>query len=74
MPEGARLVIIERRMPEFALDDPAAIMLDLHMMAITGGRARTLAEFDALLSQAGLERTRVVPTRSGTTLIEAVPT
>ena len=28
---------------------PAAIMLDLHMMTITGGRARSLAEFEALL-------------------------
>ena len=54
MPENARLVIVERLMPERATDDPAAIMLDLHMMTITGGRARSLAEFAALLSQAGL--------------------
>ena len=41
MPEGARLAIIERLLPERAADDPAAIMLDLHMMTITGGRARS---------------------------------
>ena len=46
MPEGAKLAIIERLLPERAADDPAAIMLDLHMMTITGGRARSLAEFD----------------------------
>ena len=38
-------------MPERAADDPAAIMLDLHMMTITGGRARSLAEFEALLAE-----------------------
>ncbi len=29
-------------------------MLDLHMMTITGGRARSLAEFEALLAETGL--------------------
>ena len=45
MPEGAKLAIIERLLPERAADDPAAIMIDLHMMTITGGRARSLADF-----------------------------
>ncbi len=44
MPDGAKLVIVERLLPERATDDPAAIMLDLHMMTITGGRARSLAD------------------------------
>ena len=72
MPEGAKLVVIERLLPERASDDPAAIMLDLHMMAITGGRARSLADFERLLSQAGLALAKVTPTRSGLSLIEAV--
>ena len=71
MPENARLVIVERLMPERAADDPAAIMLDLHMMTITGGRARSLAEFAALLSQAGLKLARTAPISSGLTIIEA---
>ena len=50
MPEGAKLAIIERLLPARAADDPAAIMLDLHMMTITGGRARSFAEFRTLLS------------------------
>ncbi len=33
-------------------------MLDLHMMIITGGRARSLAEFEALLAEAGLKRSK----------------
>jgi hypothetical protein len=72
MPDRARLVIIERLLPERATDDPAAIMLDLHMMTITGGRARSLAEFEALLSEAGLALSKATPTRSGLTIIEAV--
>ena len=67
----ARLLILERLMSETALDDPAAIMLDLHMMAITGGKARTKAEMEALIAAAGLSLAAVVPTADGTSLIEA---
>ena len=72
MPEDARLAIIERLLPERAADDPAAIMLDLHMMAITGGRARSLAEFEALLSETGLTLAKVTRSSSGLSIIEAV--
>jgi hypothetical protein len=48
-------------------------MLDLHMMTITGGRVRSLAEFEELLSQAGLKLSKVTPTRAGLTIIEAAP-
>ena len=71
MPEGAKLAIIERLLPERAADDPAAIMIDLHMMTITGGRARSLADFTTLLSKAGLTRSKVTPTSSGLAIIEA---
>ena len=59
-------------MPERATDDPAAIMLDLHMMTITGGRARSLAAFEALLADAGLGLAQATPTGSGLTIIEAI--
>jgi hypothetical protein len=71
MKESARLVIVERLMPERAMDDPAAIMLDLHMMTITGGRARTLAEFTALLSDSGLGQAQATRTTSGLAVIAA---
>jgi hypothetical protein len=73
MPPTARLVIIERLMREHAADDPAAVMLDLHMMAITGGRARTIAEIEDLLSPAGLQLASVTSTHSGLSIIEATP-
>jgi O-methyltransferase domain/Dimerisation domain len=72
MDDGARLAIVERLMADRAAD-PAAIMLDLHMMTITGGRARSVAEFEALLADAGLALTRTTATPSGLTLIEATP-
>ena len=71
MADGARLVIVERLMPENAMDDPAAILLDLHMMVVTGGRARTLAEFEALLLQAGLGQVQATRTASGLTIVAA---
>jgi SAM-dependent methyltransferase len=72
MQRGARLAIVERLLPERAADDPAAIMLDLHMMAITGGRVRGLAELEAMLSQTGFGRTEARPTPSGLFVIAAV--
>jgi AraC-like DNA-binding protein len=73
MPEGARLVIIERLRPGHASDDPAAVMLDLHMMTITGGKSRSLDEFAALLASAGLKLAKTTPTTSGLAVIEAIP-
>ena len=73
MPEGARLAIIERLMPERAADDPAAVMVDLHMMTITGGRTRSATEFAALLREAGLTPAKITPTTSGLAIIEAIP-
>jgi len=71
MPEGARLVIIERLMPERPADDPAGVMADLHMMVIWGGRARTQAEMEALLVRAGLPVSSISSTSGGLSLIEA---
>jgi O-methyltransferase domain len=73
MPDGARLVVIERLMPEKAADDPAAIMLDLHMMTITGGKARTRPEMEALIVEAGLAIAGVSKTDGGLAVIECVP-
>jgi O-methyltransferase domain len=74
MRDGARLVIVERLLPARAEDDPAAIMLDLHMMTITGGRARTLAEIEDLLSAARLVLSRTTATRSGLAVVECLTT
>jgi hypothetical protein len=71
MHDGTRLAIVERILPERATDDPAAIMLDLHMMTITGGRVRSLAELYGLLARASLTRTKMTPTQQGLAVVEA---
>ena len=48
-------------------------ILDLEIMVTPGGRERTADEFRALLSSAGLELTRIVPTEAPSSIIEAVP-
>lgn len=50
--EGARLVLYELRLPENAEPHPARV-LDIVMMAVTGGRERTPKQYAALLSAAG---------------------
>jgi SAM-dependent methyltransferase len=73
MPARAKLAIIERLLPDAASGDPSAVMIDLHMMVITGGRVRTLAEFKRLLAEANLALSKVHATSSGLSVIEAVP-
>jgi len=71
MQPGAKLIVVERLMPARATDDPAAVMLDLHMMAISGGKARTRVEMEGLISEAGLRVAACSKTADGLALIEA---
>jgi SAM-dependent methyltransferase len=65
---GGSLLVIEFRLPDGPEPSPAQV-LDLTMLAMTGGRERTLAEHEALMADAGyaLARetslTRVLPWR-----------
>jgi len=47
-------------------------LIDMEMLLIPGGRERTADEFRALFSRAGFELTRIVPTASPLSVIEAV--
>jgi hypothetical protein len=70
MKDATKLLVIEVMMPE--LDERGlAKLTDLEMLVLTGGRERTLAQYQALLSAAGLRVTRTVATRSPFTIIEA---
>ena len=65
MSGSARLLLVEAELPERAADHPAAIRMDLHMLALfEGGRERTAAEYAALLDAAGFALVEVVPTGS----------
>jgi hypothetical protein len=46
--------------------------MDLNMLVMTGGRERTEAEYWALLEAAGLRLTRIIPTQTEMSIIEAV--
>ena len=68
-PDGT-LLVVEQVLPPG--DEPSfGKWLDLHMLVLLAGRERAEAEYRALLGGAGFELTRVVPTRSGASIVEA---
>ena len=75
MAPEAKLVIVDRVMPERIEPDPVVqgnVLLDLRMLVGTrGGRERTGAELERLLSAAGLRLQRIVPTSIPASLVEA---
>ena len=72
MSRQARLIVAERVVPPGNVPSEAKLF-DVNMMVVTGGRERTEREYAALLAAAGLHLTRVIPTRSALSLVEAVP-
>jgi hypothetical protein len=72
MADHARLLVIERMIPPG--NAPAeAKLFDINMLVMLGGQERTEWEYYALFQAAGFSLTRVIPTRSHVSLIEAVP-
>ncbi len=73
MPPGARLLVVDAVLPRRARDLPAAVRMDLLMLLLLDARERTEQEIDGLLSHAGFQLRRVVPTGSptGLAVIEA---
>jgi hypothetical protein len=67
-----RLLVVEMVMPTDDAPHPAQ-MLDMTMLALTGGRERTEDEYADLLARAGFRLERVIPTRSSVSVLEAVP-
>lgn len=75
-PEGARLLLVERVMPERVAPEPGILLKvlgDLQMLAVTGGRERTEREMRALLERTGFRTLRVLPAASHLDIIEALP-
>jgi len=67
----SRLLIVEMVLP--AGDEPhPGKMLDLMMLVGPGGQERTAEEYRALLAKAGFRMTRVVPTTTPVSIVEAV--
>ncbi|MER8045850.1 methyltransferase [Streptomyces sp. NPDC094032] len=73
MPEDGRLLVVDTVVPEGGDFSPSKI-IDLNMMVLSGGQERTAEEFRALLDAAGFTLTRILPTASPSSVIEAIPT
>ncbi|HYI14213.1 MAG TPA: methyltransferase [Thermomicrobiales bacterium] len=69
-PPHARLLLIEAIVP----NDPGPNwpkQLDIHMLAMVGGRQRTQQEYETLLEQAGFVLLREIDTHAGASILEA---
>ena len=68
---GARLLVVEVLVPDTPGPDHSKV-LDIIMLAVTGGRERTREQYEKLLADAGFQLERVVPTRSSYFVVEAI--
>jgi hypothetical protein len=69
---AGRLLIVEQVIPP--TNQPSlGKWLDLHMLVLLGGMERTSDEYRSLLATAGFSLARVIPTISGVSIVEAVP-
>lgn len=66
---GARTLIVEALIGEVGQPDPVALF-DMNMLAVTGGRQRTLEELDAIFAASGWRRIGLRPTRTIDSLLE----
>jgi O-methyltransferase/methyltransferase family protein len=73
MEPDARIAIVELIVGEPTRPGVSALS-DVNMLAVTGGRERSLAEYDALLAAAGLRRNVIRSSGSPQSVIEAVVT
>jgi hypothetical protein len=71
MTRGATLLLIERVL-DSVNPSAEATLTDIHMLVMTGGRERTVAEFESLLVASGFGLARAIPTRSAVHVVEAV--
>lgn len=72
IPDNGRLLLIERVVGDIG-ETAETKLFDLTMLAITGGRERTMQEHGALLEATGFRLERVIPTEGPQSIIEARP-
>jgi len=71
MRESGKLLIIERIMPDTPVPSPVKIVDITVMVLYGGGRERTEAEFKALLAEANIRMSRIIPLPTSSSMIEA---
>jgi hypothetical protein len=65
-----RVILLESVIPPGNAPDLGKI-IDLEMLLMPGGKERTAEEFEKLFAQAGFQLTKIVPTKSPLSVIEA---
>ncbi len=76
MDANGKLLLVERVVPPLVEQIPAhreAVLADLNMLVLTGGRERTEAEYTSLLAKSGFRLERIVATASMVSVVEGVP-
>jgi O-methyltransferase domain len=72
LPKDGRVILVESVIP--ANNEPGmGKIMDLEMLVMPGGKERTEQEFRELFDKSGFTLTRVVPTRSPLSVVEAKP-
>jgi hypothetical protein len=71
MKPDARVLLVEALIADGNNQDFGKL-LDIEMLVSPGGKERTAAEYEELFARAGLRLTRIVPTKSPYSVIEAV--
>jgi hypothetical protein len=70
--EPGRLILVEAIVPQ-ANEPHMSKLTDMQMLVLAGGHQRTREEFQQLLAHSGFRMTRVVPSQSFVSVVEAVP-
>jgi hypothetical protein len=68
-----RLMLVERLLGRSNSNAETNTMVDIHMMAVTGGRERSLEEYRVLLTKSGFTLSKVSATAPGFHIMEATP-
>lgn len=71
MAPTGKVLIVETVVPE-GNEPHYSKLMDLGMLVMPGGLERTAEEYRALLAESGLQLSRIIPTRSHLSIIEAV--
>lgn len=72
MPGNGRILLVEMVIPEGNEFHPSKL-LDMIMLAVAGGKERTVKEYADLFNQAGFKLSAVVPTASPVSVVEGRP-
>jgi O-methyltransferase domain len=72
MARHGKVLIVERRIPECDNDAIPALLSDINMLVITGGRERTDTEYSELLNAAGLRLGGIAPAAFPYCVIEGI--